>query len=135
MTTKEAVVSALPLFAKCSKQEIELIAKRAEEIDIDAGRDLMREGETGKEFFVIRSGTAEVRRGGQVIAELGPGDFVGEMALVEETRRTATVTATSPMDVFVITTGAFRTLCERLPGVADRVNAAIRARHDANAAL
>lgn len=117
MTSKEAAIKGVPLFAQCSKNEIELIAKLADEIDLPAGKTLMREGETGREFFIILDGTAEVTRGDEVLATLGPGGFCGEMALVDQVPRTATVTATSAIDVLVLTGQGFSSLRSRLPNM------------------
>jgi CRP-like cAMP-binding protein len=131
MTAKEAAIRSVPLFAKCSKGEVELIAKLADEIDLPAGRTLMREGETGKEFFIIVEGTAEVRRGDELVATLGPGGFCGEIALVQRVPRTATVTATTPIDVLVLTGQGFASLRNRLPNldqtVLDEITARVRA--------
>ena len=89
---------------------------------------LAREGDIGHEFFVIDSGTAEVTRDGERIAELGPGDFFGEMALLEEDRRNATVTATSDMNLIVMTRSSFRALDQSAPQVHGVVDEAIRQR-------
>lgn len=133
MTSKEAAIKSVPLFAKCSKGEVGLIAKLADEIDLPEGKTLMREGETGKEFFIIVDGTAEVRRGDELLATLGPGGFCGEMALVEHVPRMATVTATSPIDVLVLTGQAFSSLRGRLPNLDQTVLDEITARVRANA--
>ena len=68
MTPKETAIKGVPLFASCSKRELALIARYTDEIDFPAGKDLMREGETGREFFIILSGTADVRKGETVLA-------------------------------------------------------------------
>jgi CRP-like cAMP-binding protein len=100
----------VPFFSSISKRDLATVAQQTDEVDVDAGKVLAREGEFGDEFFVIDSGTAQVTRGGEPIAELGPGDFFGEMALLGEDRRNATVTATSPMSLIVMTRSSFRTL-------------------------
>ena len=92
--------------------DLEVIARQADQVDVPAGEVLAREGDIGHEFFVIEEGTAEVTRNGDVLDRLGPGDFFGEMALVEEDRRTATVTATSPMTLIVLTGAKFRAINE-----------------------
>lgn len=134
MASKEDAIKSVPLFASCSKGEVGLIAKLVDEIDLPAGKTLMREGETGREFFIILDGTAEVRRGDEVLATLGPGGFFGEMALVDNIPRTATVTATSPIDVLVLTGQAFSSLRSKLPNLDQTVLAEIEARVRANAA-
>ena len=93
----EARIESIPLFSSLNRKERRALAPRADEIDLAEGRALVREGEWSYEFFAIMDGTVEVRRGEQLLAELGPGDFVGEMGLMEDTRRNATVTATSPV--------------------------------------
>ena len=93
-----------------------------------AGRVLAREGGLGEEFFVIESGTAEVTRGGAPVAKLGAGDFFGEIALIREDRRTATVTATSPMVLIVMTGSSFRSLDCSIPEVRETVSKALAER-------
>ena len=96
-----------PLFEQCSKQELQQIAQIADELDLREGKVLIREGERGREFFVIVSGEVEVRRKGRKVKTLGPGSFVGEIALLSKIPRIATVTALTPLDVLVITDRAF----------------------------
>ncbi len=84
---------AIPLFSGCSDKELKFIATRVEDLDIPAGRVLCREGESGGEFFIILNGSADVRKGGRTIRTMGPGDYFGEIALVDDGPRTATVTA------------------------------------------
>jgi CRP-like cAMP-binding protein len=112
-----------------SKSELAAIAQQTDEVDVPAGRVLAREGDFGDEFFIIDAGTAEVTRGGDAIAELGPGDFFGEMALLEEDRRTATVTAKTPMSLVVMTRSNFRSLDRAQPQVHATVAKAIAERH------
>jgi CRP-like cAMP-binding protein len=128
MTPKEAAIKGVPLFASCSKRELALLATLVDEIDLPAGKVLMSEGETGKEFFIIRSGSAEVSRDGAVVATLGAGDFFGEIALVKRVPRTATVTTTSPVDALVLSGQAFAGLRDELPNLDRAVLAEIEAR-------
>jgi CRP-like cAMP-binding protein len=127
----EARLKDIPLFAGLNRKERRALAPRADEVDLDEGRRIVREGEWGCEFFAIEEGTVEVRRGDQLLAELGPGEFFGEMGLLEDTRRNATVTATSPVTLVVMTTAAFRHTARELPEVAQKLRAAIeeRGRH------
>jgi CRP/FNR family transcriptional regulator, cyclic AMP receptor protein len=111
----------VPFFSSVSKQDLAAIAQQTDEIDVPAGQVLAREGDFGAEFFVIDSGKAEVTKGGERIAELGAGDFFGEMALLDEERRTATVTATTPMSLIVMTRANFRALDRSLPQVHETV--------------
>jgi CRP-like cAMP-binding protein len=121
-------VKAMPLFAELSRKECRALAPRADEIDLAEGKTLVREGEWAYEFFAIEEGTVEVRRGDQLLAELGPGDFFGEMGLMADTRRNATVTAMTPIKVVVMTAQAFRQTARELPEVADKLRAAIEER-------
>ena len=123
----------VPLFSGMSKSELATVARQTDEVDVPAGQVLAREGDFGDEFFVIDQGTAEVTRGGERIAELGAGDFFGEMALLDADRRTATVTATSPMSLIVMTRSSFRGLDRSDPKVHAWIAKAIAERHAATA--
>lgn len=127
----EERLKALPLFDGLNRKERRALAPRADEVELEEGRVIVREGEWPYEFFAIEQGKAEVRRGDQLLAELGPGDFFGEMALVGDTRRNATVVATSSLKVVVMTAQAFRQTARELPEVATKIRAAIeeRGRH------
>jgi CRP-like cAMP-binding protein len=116
----------VPFFSGLPKDELKLLAQQTDEIDVPAGKVLAREGDFGHEFFVIESGTAAVTRNGESIRELGAGDFFGELALLDEDRRTATVTATSPMELVVMTRQNFRALDQAMPKVHASVVEAIR---------
>ena len=129
-----AELKDVPFFSSLSKRELTTVAQQMEEIEIPEGKQLVREGDFGHEFFLIADGTAEVVRGGARIAERGPGDFFGEMALLDEERRTATVTATSPMRVLVMTRQDFRALDRAAPGINATIAEAIEARRAATPA-
>jgi len=118
---KVDLIRSVPLFAHCSKAEVAEVAKIADEIDVREDKELTREGDRGREFFVLLEGTATVRRGGRKVNTLGPGDFFGEIALVSRSPRTATVTTTSPARLLVITDGRFRTLLEHSPRIQLRI--------------
>jgi len=124
----EERLKAIPLFAGLNRKERRALAPRADEVDLEQGRVIVREGEWAYEFFAIEEGTAEVRRGEQLLAELGPGDFFGEMGLVGDTRRNANVIASSPLKVVVMTAQAFRQTARELPEVAAKIRAAIEER-------
>jgi CRP-like cAMP-binding protein len=132
----ESRLTAVPLFAGLSRKERRAVAQRTDEVDLEEGRRIVREGEFAYEFFAIQEGTAEVRRGDQYLAELGPGDFFGEMALVSDVTRNASVIATSPVTVIVMTGQAFRQTKRELPEVAARIEQEIeqRCRHLEDAA-
>ena len=121
-------LEGIELFARLSRRERDEIARQADEIDVEAGKRLVSEGRFGYEFFVIENGTAEVVRGGEHLADLGPGDFFGEMALLGDHTRNASVVASTPMTAMVMTDQAFKSLARSLPGVAEQIRAACRER-------
>ena len=121
MDRKVELISKVPLFARCSRHELEEIAKAADEIDLPEGKVLTREGDRGREFFVLLDGTAEVRQNDEVIRKLGSGDFLGEIALISREPRTATVTTSSPVQALVITDQAFGALLGHMPEVQQKV--------------
>jgi CRP/FNR family cyclic AMP-dependent transcriptional regulator len=118
----------LDLFSGLSKHELEDVARLVDEVDVPAGKVLGREGEIAYEFFVIEEGTASVELDGAHVAELGPDEWFGEIGLLAADRRTATVTATTPMRLAVIFGPSFRDLARRLPGVAERIRAELDVR-------
>jgi CRP-like cAMP-binding protein len=122
------------IFSDLSRSELERVSRWTDEISVPEGYELAREGQFAHEFFIIEDGAAEVRHDGERIAELGPGDFFGEIGLLETERRTATVVATTPMDLIVMFEREFRQMEREMPSVATRVRSAIRARleHRAN---
>jgi CRP/FNR family cyclic AMP-dependent transcriptional regulator len=109
------LLRGLPLFEHCSKKDLQRITQIADELDVRAGKVLISEGTRGREFFAIVEGEVEVRRKGRRVGTLGPGSFVGEMALLSRIPRTATVTALTPLDVLVITDRAFVDLLDKMP--------------------
>ena len=128
---KNAKIEALkrvPLFARCSKKELGEIAQIADEIDLPEGKVLTKEGASGREFFVLLEGGAEVRRKRRKIGTLGPGDFLGEIALVTKTPRTATVKTTAPVRALVVSEQNFRRLLTRAPQVQIKVLEALAER-------
>ena len=112
---KVELIKKVPLFSGGSKSELEQIAQIADEIDLREGKEMTQQGSRGREFFVLLEGEADVTKDGQSINKLGPGDFFGEIALVSDTPRTATVTATSPVRALVITDRSFRRLLDDQP--------------------
>lgn len=126
MTERE--LKGLPLFAQLSKRELREAARNADRVDIREGRALTVEGRSAHEFFVIADGSAEVLRDGRHVADLGPGDFLGEMGSLERGRRHASVVARSPMTLIVMTDRDFRRMNERTPTVAARISTAVKLR-------
>jgi CRP/FNR family cyclic AMP-dependent transcriptional regulator len=124
----EARLASIDLFSSLAKRERSEIASRADELDISDGTHLVREGEFAYEFFVIEEGEAEVLRGGEHVASLGPGDFLGEMGIVTRAPRNASVVARSPMRVLVMSEQDFRGIAQMFPSVADQIREAVRER-------
>ena len=127
------LLKRVPLFGGCSKAELLEIALSADELDLRDGYVLTREGRPGREFFVLVEGTVRVTKDGKKLADLGGGDWFGEIALLTHTPRTATVTATSPVRVLVVTDRAFRRVVETMPRIALKVLASVGQRLDHDA--
>ncbi len=121
-------LGSVPLFAQLGRHDRQQVAQWAEEVEVEEGADLIREGDFAHEFFVIEEGTANVEHDGRILTELTKGEFFGEIGLVEHVRRTATVTATSPMRLVVMFEREFTAMEEQLPAVADQIKEAIRQR-------
>jgi CRP-like cAMP-binding protein len=119
------LIKHVPLFSGCSKKELGQVARVADEIDFRAGKTLIKEGTAGREFFVLVDGSAEIRRRGRKIDSAGPGDFFGEMALLSDQPRNATVVTTSPVDALVVTARNFRALIADHPLIALKVMRAV----------
>ena len=124
----DARLAKLSLFESLSKKERREVARCADEVDLPEGKNLVSEGEFSYEFFVIEEGSAEVLIHGDRVAELGPGDFFGEMGLLEHQQRNASVVATSPLTVIVMTGTAFRQVARDMPQVGERIRAAVKER-------
>jgi CRP-like cAMP-binding protein len=126
--SKVAAIARVPLFSRLSKGELARIAQLADEVDLPEGKKLTREGARGREFFVLLEGSAEVQRKGQRIATMCGGDFFGEIALVTDVPRTATVTTTTPVHALVITDRDFRNLLRDSPAIQGKVLEAVASR-------
>ena len=124
----QARLKDVPFFSSMSEQDLAAVAQQTEEISVAAGTVLARKGDAGDKFFVIDSGTAEVTHDGAPIAKLGAGDFFGEIALIREERRIATVTATSPMVLIRMTGPSFRALDNSRPEIRETVSKALAER-------
>jgi CRP-like cAMP-binding protein len=117
-----------PLFEGLSKKELAEVARITDDLQLSEGAVLCKEGTIGQEFFVIVDGTAEVTRKGKKVAVRGGGDFFGEIALLTDTKRTATVKATTPLRCFVLTRRDFRRLLDETPSVERKVMTALAER-------
>jgi len=125
---EERELRSIPLFESLTSEERRAIAPHADQIDVSEGTELVRQGDFAYEFFVLEEGTAEVTRDGERVAELGPGDFLGEMGIVGKVVRNATVVTTSAARVVVMTEQALRSMARTNPAVADRITAAVEER-------
>ena len=117
-----------PLFEGLSKKELTQLARVSEDMELSPGTVLCKEGEIGHEFFVIVDGEAEITKKGKRVTQRGGGEFIGEIALVEQVPRTATVTAKTPLRVFVLTSKDFHHLLEKNPKVQGKVMRALARR-------
>src|SRR5919109_3607139 len=126
--TKVEALKRAPLFEALSKKELTELARVSEDMELPAGEVLTREGDTGQEFFVIVDGTTEVMAKGKSMGDRGAGEFIGEIALLEDTKRTATVKAKTPLRVFVLTRQDFRRLIDANRSVEQKVMRALARR-------
>jgi len=118
----------IPLFQDVPDEEIGQIATFAQEVMVEEGRELVREGDFSYEFMAIEEGDAEVTRHGEHLADLGPGDFFGEIGLLEKTLRTATVTAKTQMRLVTLTGWDLKRMERHIPEAIERVRAALEER-------
>ena len=109
------------MFSTCSRRELSRIARSCDEIDVEAGRVLTTEGEYGREFFLIRSGQASVKRRNRKIATLGPGQYFGELSLLSRLPRNSTVTADTDMDLLVLGQRELSALIDDVPTIAHKM--------------
>lgn len=114
-------LAEVPLFAVCGKNDLRLIARRAENVTVRKGKELVTEGKPGHEFFVIAGGTATVKRKGKRVAALKKGDYFGELALLDRAPRNATVVADTDMELFVLGQREFSGLLDEVPGLAHKL--------------
>jgi CRP/FNR family cyclic AMP-dependent transcriptional regulator len=121
-------LSDIEIFRHLSKSELQRLAGWLQAQSVPSGHQLAREGTFAHEFFLIEDGEAAVVQDGERVATLGPGDFFGEIGLLETERRTASVVATTPMEVIVMFQPEFAQMTKELPTVADQIRAAIRSR-------
>ncbi|MGZ4396694.1 MAG: cyclic nucleotide-binding domain-containing protein [Gaiellaceae bacterium] len=126
--SKSDLLRAVPLFRGCSRKELAAIARVADEVDLRPGKELTVQGKPAREFFILLSGQAVVRRNGRKLRVLGPGEMIGEIALLNDGPRTATVTLTEPSRVLALTARDFRSLLKDQPDLALKVLATVGAR-------
>ena len=121
-------LKSLPLFKDVPDDELAQIAGFAQEVNVEQGRELVREGDFSYEFMAIEEGEAEVTRGGEHVANLGPGDFFGEMGLLERTLRNATVTAKTPMRLVTLSGWDLKRVERAAPQALERVRKVLEER-------
>ena len=118
-------LAEVPLFAACSRKDLQRIARASDQAELPAGRVLMRQGESGRECFVVVEGEVKVERNGKKIATLGPGACIGELSLLDKGPRTATAMAQTPLTVLVLGPREFSGVLEEVPGLARKLLAAL----------
>ena len=121
-------LKALPLFEGVSDEDLDKIAPFVSEVSVSEGKHLVDEGDYAYEFMAIEEGTAEVIRGDQTLAELGAGDYFGEIGLLEDDRRNATVIARSPMRLITLDQWDMRRLEKAIPSAAEKIRETVRSR-------
>jgi CRP-like cAMP-binding protein len=120
-------LEALPLFSALDRRGLQRVGSLADEVDVGEGKTLLRQGDFAHEFMVVLEGRAEVVRDSEHVAELGPGDFLGEAAALDSGQRNATVVARSPMRLAVMTDRDLRAIARDMPDVAAQLREAARA--------
>jgi CRP/FNR family transcriptional regulator, cyclic AMP receptor protein len=125
---KVEALKRAPLFEGLSRKELVQLARLTDDVEIPAGRVLCREGDRGREFFVLVEGKVDVARNGRGVATLGAGDFVGEISLLEPTPRTATVTAQTRLRFFVLAPKDFQQMLDENPSIERKVLRALARR-------
>jgi CRP/FNR family transcriptional regulator, cyclic AMP receptor protein len=131
MASKKSQVESLrtvSLFSSCSNKDLERIHKATDELTVPPGHVLCDQGQTGREAFVIVSGSATVKRNGKKITTLGPGAIIGELSLLDHGPRTATVTTDTSCDVLVIDQRHFAAVLDSVPAIAHKLMASLAAR-------
>jgi CRP/FNR family transcriptional regulator, cyclic AMP receptor protein len=118
----------VPLFSACSKTELKSLARRTNDLKVDAGQVIIRERHGAYEFFIVVEGHAEVSRNGRPVADLGPGDFFGELALLDRSLRDATVTALTPMEIIVLPQWDFEAALDEAPAMTRKLLAGMARR-------
>jgi len=114
---KRDMLRRVPLFTQCKTEPLDLISRLADEVDVADGYTLMRQGDIAREFFMIIEGKVRIERDGKTLKTLGPGDYLGEVALLSESPRTATAVTEGPAKLMVITHQGFNSLIDAHPAI------------------
>jgi voltage-gated potassium channel len=117
----DEVLAGIPIFSKCNKKELRAITRLLSSLRVSAGEVLTTQGDHGREFMIIESGTAVVRRNDRKVATMGPGDFFGELAMLAGVTRTATVVAQTEMVIDVLSPREFASLLADNPAIASKI--------------
>lgn len=125
-----ARLKKIPVFADVDDEELRHIANLMAEVSVPEGKELVREGDYAYDVIVIEEGTASVEKGGEKVADVGPGDVVGEMGVLERAQRNATVVATSPMRLFTLTGWDIRRLRKSAPDAVDHIRSVVAERKE-----
>jgi CRP-like cAMP-binding protein len=125
---QQSRLESVPLFSGLSQHELRRLSTVTDEVVLPAGTHLIDEGTFSHEFLLIASGHAEVRREGRRLAQLGPGDFAGEVGVMSDARRNASVIATTELRAIVMTDRDLRRITQEIPSVEAQIAAAIEAR-------
>ena len=125
------MLAQVPLFSACSRTELRHIAGLGTEVQVAEGATLTKQGAIGREFFLVTSGSARCFRDGKLIARFGPGDFFGEMALLDRAPRNATIVADAPMNVLVLDAREFEALLDESPSISRKLLKALAERQRA----
>jgi len=131
MASKKAYVDNLrsvPLFQSCTQKDLEKIAKAGDEVSMPAGSLIVDQGQTGREAFVVLSGTVQVRRNGKKVTSLGPGTIVGELSLLDHGPRTATVTCETDCTFLLLDQRSFLGVVDQVPALAHKLFASLAGR-------
>ena len=121
-------LSSISLFSALSRKELQRVAKASDVVDVKEGHELIRQGDVGREMFVIVEGTATVKRNSRKIGTAGPGSAIGELSLLDKGPRTATVTADTDCRVVVLGAREFAGVLDEVPGIAHKIMAALAER-------
>jgi len=118
-------LATVPLFAACSKKDLQRIARASDEVEIPAGRTLMKQGEVGRECFILVEGKVKIERNGRKVASKGPGAYFGELSLLDKGPRTATVIAETPITVLVLGPREFSAVLDEVPQLSHKLLTAL----------
>jgi CRP-like cAMP-binding protein len=123
--TKLELLRHVPLFARCKPSVVEEIGRLADEVEVPDGYTLIREGTFGHQFVLIVEGRVRIERGGRTLKTMGPGEFLGEIALIDHGRTTATATTEGPARLFVVSHQGFNSLLEQSPALRAEIMTAL----------